>query len=67
MNKKNQNCLNCGHNCHCGSKCEQEIVNEFNEKYKIECCGHCRHEIKDGFDENEVIYDSMDYESFNGA
>jgi len=42
----------------------QEQTNEFNEKYKIECCGNCRHENnkinhkKDG---------SLDVDSFNGA
>jgi len=39
-------CQNCGHDCHCGGKCKQEVVNEFGEKYKIECCGNCRHEKK---------------------
>jgi hypothetical protein len=56
-------CKNCGHQCHCGTKCEQEVVNEFNEKYKIECCGHCRHENW----EDEVKYDTLDVDSFNGA
>jgi len=57
-------CQNCGHDCHCGGKCMQEQINEFNEKYKIECCGNCRHENnkinhkKDG---------SLDVDSFNGA
>ena len=67
MNKKTVYCDNCGHVCHCGNKCEQEIINEFNEKYKIECCGHCRHEKKADFDPDEVKYDTMDYDSFNGA
>ena len=67
MVEKNQNCMNCGHKCHCGTKCEQEIVNEFNEKYKITCCSNCRHEKKSDFDPDEVKYDSMDYDSFNGA
>tara|TARA_Y100000004_G_scaffold191026_1_gene249114 strand:+ start:617 stop:820 length:204 start_codon:yes stop_codon:yes gene_type:complete len=67
MKEKNQYCDNCGHDCHCDGKCQQEVVNEFGEKYKIECCGNCRHEEKDGFDPNEVIYDSGDHESFNGA
>ena len=35
-------CSNCGHDCHCGGSCKQEIVTEFNEKYEIECCKHCR-------------------------
>ena len=43
MEEKQTFCENCGHNCHCGGKCKQEIVDEFGEKYKIECCGHCRH------------------------
>ena len=55
-----KNCQNCGHDCHCGNKCEQELVNEFGEKYKIECCGNCRHEEK-------AKVNSMDYDSFNGA
>ena len=53
-------CKNCGHDCHCGKKCEQEITNEFNEKYKIECCGFCRCD-KD----NEKIEDITAL--FNGA
>jgi len=52
-------CQNCGHNCHCGGKCKQEIVNENGEKYKIECCGHCRHK------EEEKINDITAL--FNGA
>ncbi len=36
-------------------------------QYCDECCGNCRHEEKDGFDPDEVIYDSGDHESFNGA
>ena len=60
-------CQNCGHDCHCGNKCEQELVNEFGEKYKIECCGYCRHEKKKDFDPDEVKYDASDYDSFNGA
>ena len=43
MKEKKENCQNCGHDCHCEGKCEQEIVNEFGEKYKIECCRNCRH------------------------
>jgi len=34
---------------------------------EILCCSHCRHKKDDGFDPDEVKYDSMDYESFNGA
>ena len=60
MEEKQTYCQNCGHDCHCGGKCKQEVVNEFGEKYKIECCGNCRHEKKS-------IPDSGDYESFNGA
>jgi len=45
----------------------QEIVNEYGEKYKIECCGYCRHVKKKDFDPEEVKYDSIDYDSFNGA
>ena len=70
INKKRKimkNCQNCGHDCHCSSKCEQELVNEFGKKYKIECCGYCRHEKNEDFDPNEVKYDAGDYESFNGA
>ena len=59
-----KNCQNCGHDCHCGGKCKQEVTNEFGEKYKIECCGHCRHEDTET-DKKE--YNSGDYESFNGA
>jgi hypothetical protein len=54
-------CNNCGHDCHCTGKCKQEIINEFGEKYEIECCGNCRHE------EKNKKSDSSDYESFNGA
>ena len=46
MEEKKTNCQNCGHDCHCGGKCRQEVTNEFGEKYKIECCGNCRHEEK---------------------
>ena len=35
-------CNNCGHQCHCGSACKQEVVSEFGEKYEIECCKQCR-------------------------
>ena len=63
MTEKLKYCDNCGHICHCGDKCEQEIVNEFNEKYKITCCSSCRH----GSWKDEVKYDAGDYESFNGA
>jgi hypothetical protein len=45
----------------------QEQINEDGKKYKIECCGHCRHEEKKDFDPDEVKYDAGDYESFNGA
>ena len=57
--KSMSDCQNCGHNCHCGGKCKQEIVNENGEKYKIECCGHCRHK------EEEKINDITAL--FNGA
>ena len=53
-------CQNCGHQCHCGTSCLQDMVSEFNEKYQIECCKSCRHEKK-------PKVDSMDYDSFNGA
>jgi len=56
-------CQNCGHDCHCGGKCKQEVVNEFGEKYKIECCGNCRHDVDI---EAETKYD-LDEDSFNGA
>ena len=59
-------CQNCGHMCHCGSNCMQDVTNEFGEKYQIECCKSCRHE-KDGFDEDEEKYDTLDIDSFNGA
>ena len=55
-----KNCQNCGHECHCGGKCKQEVTTEFGEKHKIECCGNCRHEEK-------AKVNSMDYDSFNGA
>ena len=35
MEEKETFCENCGHNCHCGGKCKQEIVDEFGEKYKM--------------------------------
>jgi len=56
-------CQNCGHNCHCNGYCFQN----YGEKQETLCCTHCRHNEKDGFDPNEVKYDSMDYDSFNGA
>ena len=62
-----KNCQNCGHSCHCNSKCEQEVVNEFGEKYKIECCSFCRHEKNEIDWEDTVKYDAGDYETFNGA
>jgi len=67
MEEKKTNCQNCGHDCHCGGKCQQEVTNEFGEKYKIECCGQCRHKVNTDFDPDEVKYDAGDYESFNGA
>ena len=63
MSKKNKKCQNCGHNCHCGGYC----FKDYGEKQETLCCTHCRHEENDGFDPDEVKYDSMDYESFNGA
>ena len=68
--EKQEYCQNCGHKCHCDTKCTQEITNEFGEKYKIECCVNCRHRnynTKDGFDPDEVKYDTLDIDSFNGA
>ena len=63
MEEKNQKCQNCGHDCHCGGHC----MKKYDEKSEILCCSHCRHKVDTDFDENEVIYDSMDYDSFNGA
>ena len=56
-------CQNCGHNCHCGGDC----MKDYDGKGEILCCGHCRHKVDTDFDPEEVKYDSMDYESFNGA
>lgn len=67
MSKNTKKCENCGHDCHCGGSCKREVVTEFNEKHEIECCGHCRHKTNTDFDEDEVKYDSMDHDSFNGA
>ena len=60
MEEKKTYCQNCGHNCHCGGKCKQEVTNEFGEKYNIECCGNCRHE-----ESKEKITDITSL--FNGA
>ncbi len=52
-------CKNCGHNCHCETICKQEVVSEFGEKYKIECCKQCRHEKKENINDITAL--------FNGA
>ena len=62
MTKKIQKCQNCGHDCHCGGHC----IKDYDGKGEILCCSHCRHIKNDGFDPDEVKYDSMDYDSFNG-
>ena len=31
-------CLNCGHDCHCGSDC----IKEYDKGTKIVCCVYCR-------------------------
>ena len=67
MKEKQEFCQNCGHICHCDSNCEQEVVNEFGEKYQIECCKSCRHEIYDGSWKDTIKYDTLDVDSFNGA
>ena len=36
-------CLNCGHDCHCGSDC----IKEYEKGTKIVCCGHCRCDKKE--------------------
>ena len=38
-----ENCMNCGHDCHCGGDCMQD----YDGNGEIKCCGHCRHEEKD--------------------
>ena len=63
MTKIIQKCQNCGHDCHCGGHC----MKNYDGNSEILCCSHCRHKKDDGFDPDEVKYDSMDYESFNGA
>lgn len=35
-------CENCGHDCHCGSICEQSNVDEFGNKNTFQCCKNCR-------------------------
>ena len=62
-----KNCQNCGHHCHCGTSCQQDVIDEFGNKYQIECCKHCRHETVEDSWEDTVKYDAGDYESFNGA
>jgi hypothetical protein len=42
-------------------------MKKYDENSEILCCSHCRHKTDTDFDENEVKYDSMDYDSFNGA
>ena len=63
MLKEIQKCQNCGHDCHCGGHC----MKDYDGNGEILCCSYCRHKKNNDFDENEVIYDSMDYDSFNGA
>ena len=56
-------CLNCGHDCHCGSDC----IKEYDKGNKIVCCGHCRcnkDEIKttnneDLFNQTIIIKESL--------
>jgi len=49
-------CLNCGHDCHCGSDC----IKEYEKGTKIVCCGHCRCD-------KEEIKITNNEDLFNGA
>ena len=37
-----KNCLNCGHDCHCGTSCTQEHKDGDNKDILILCCNNCR-------------------------
>ena len=56
-------CQNCGHDCHCEGYCLQDS----GEKEATVCCTYCRHKENDESWKDEVKYDTMDYDSFNGA
>ena len=60
MSNNTKNCLNCGHESHCGENCYQD----YGEKEKTLCCTNCRCEKEDESWKDEVIFD---IESFNGA
>jgi hypothetical protein len=62
-----KNCQNCGHQCHCGTSCIQQHTDGDGKQLEIECCKECRHEKSNDFDPDEVKYDTLDYDSFNGA
>jgi hypothetical protein len=36
-------CQNCGHDCHCGGSCMQDLHDGDMKPVTIECCKHCRH------------------------
>jgi len=39
-------CQNCGHQCHCGTTCNQQHTDGDGKIIEIECCKECRHEVK---------------------
>jgi len=51
-------CNNCGHDCHCGTVCEQTNIDEFGNKNTFQCCKHCR---------CEKVIKSEKEAGFNGA
>lgn len=57
-------CQNCGHECHCGTVCVQNHKDGDQNEVQIHCCASCRH---DDIKINEEKYNTMDYDSFNGA
>ena len=63
MNNNKKNCLNCGHEAHCGENCYQD----YGESQKTLCCTHCRCEKEDDSWKDEVKFDLLDEDSFNGA
>jgi len=52
------NCSNCGHNCHCGTKCMQIHKDGDGNSVEIECCKNCR---------CEKVIKSEREAGFNGA
>ena len=56
MNNNTKNCLNCGHESHCGKNCYKN----YGESEKTLCCTNCRCE-------KDSKKDILDIDSFNGA